>query len=307
MNNPAEFPTEIPAPQSIASQSAIRVPRLWQVAQGDITFAGQPRIMGIVNVTPDSFSDGGRWFDPKCAVDHGLQLLADGADILDIGGESTRPFSEPVSATEERQRVLPVIEGLRKQTKAWLSIDTSKASVAAAAIDAGVDIVNDVTATSGDSAMLPLLASSKVGICAMHAQGTPATMQLDPSYRDVVNDIAEYLDAVQHRLLQAGIAGQRICLDPGIGFGKTHENNWELVRRVGEFRRLGRPLLVGHSRKGFIGKSVGEDLESRDLGTLAISWFLASQGVHVIRVHEVARTVKSFQIWRQLYTSGQLS
>lgn len=307
MNNPADVPDATSAPPSIASQPANRDPQLWQVAGGAIAFLGQPRIMGIVNVTPDSFSDGGRWLDPKSAVDHGLQLVADGADILDIGGESTRPFSEPVSAAEERQRVLPVIEGLRKQTKAWLSIDTSKASVAAAAIDVGVDIVNDVTATTGDLAMLPLLANSNVGICAMHIQGTPATMQLDPRYQDVVDDIAEYLEAIQHRLLQAGIAGERICLDPGIGFGKTHEHNWELVRRVGEFRRLGRPLLVGHSRKGFIGKLAGEDLESRDLGTLAISWYLASQGVNVIRVHEVARTVKSLRIWRQLHPPGQPS
>lgn len=247
-------------------------------------------LMGIVNVTPDSFSDGGKFYSHQTAVEHALRLEDEGADIIDIGGESTRPYSEPVSADEELRRTLPVIESLRNRTSAVLSIDTSKAIVAAAAIEAGAEIVNDVTALTGDDAMINLVRESHVGVCAMHMRGSPQTMQNDPQYADVTEEIVAYLQDRDQALVQRGIEPGRICLDPGIGFGKTHEHNWTLVRRCAEFHRLGRPLLVGHSRKGFVRKAVeacGKDIAA---GSVGVALALALQGIQIIRVHDVAAT-----------------
>jgi dihydropteroate synthase len=243
--------------------------------------------MGIVNVTPDSFSDGDRFLDSDAAVAHGLRLAADGADLLDIGGESTRPYSEPVSADVELERVLPVIERLGPQLHIPISIDTSKAAVARAAIDAGAEIVNDVTGLSGDPEMASLAAKTRVGVCAMHMQGTPQTMQDNPTYHDVIAEVLEYLRTRRDALIAAGVALERICLDPGIGFGKTHTHNIELMANCHVFHELGCPLLVGHSRKGFLGKLLGDKEADRTNSTVGAALALAAQGIQIIRVHDV--------------------
>lgn len=249
--------------------------------------------MGIVNVTPDSFSDGGRFYAVQAAADHALRLVDEGADILDIGGESTRPYSTQVAADDEIARVLPVIERIASQTNVPISIDTSKAIVARAAIDAGAEIVNDVTGLTGDPAMLPLVAQRGVGVCVMHMQGTPQTMQDDPQYNDVVDDIHRYLTDRREVLLTAGVDRERICLDPGIGFGKTHEHNFTLARNCWQFHDLGCPLLVGHSRKGFLAKLLADAEADRTAATAGLSASLARQGVQIIRVHDVAASRES--------------
>jgi dihydropteroate synthase len=247
-----------------------------------------PLLMGIVNVTPDSFSDGGQFFSSEAAVLHALRLLDEGADILDIGGESTRPYSEVVAGDEELRRVLPVIEEIRRlRPEATISIDTCKASVAQAAIQAGVEIVNDVTGLRGDLQMLDVVKDSGVGICAMHMQGTPQTMQDDPTYVDVVGEIHEYLRQRRDALVAAGVERERICLDPGIGFGKTHEHNITLMANCWRFHDLGCPLLVGHSRKAFLGKLIGDKQADRTAATIGGALALAAQGVPIIRVHDV--------------------
>jgi dihydropteroate synthase len=252
-----------------------------------IEFPRRPLVMGIVNVTPDSFSDGGRFLDVDAAVAHALRLVADGADLLDIGGESTRPYSEPVAADEELRRTLPVVKQLAGQVAVPISIDTSKATVARAAIDAGAEIINDVTGLTGDVAMVPLAVETHAGVCAMHMQGTPQTMQDHPTYADVVSEILEYLRARRDALIAAGIGRERICLDPGIGFGKTHEHNITLMSHCGEFHALGCPLLVGHSRKGFLGKLIGDKEADRTNATIGAALSLAVQGVQIVRVHDV--------------------
>ena len=243
--------------------------------------------MGIVNVTPDSFSDGGRFVDAGAAVDYALQLAADGADILDIGGESTRPYSEPVAAEEELRRVLPVIERISRRVDIPISIDTSKAFVAQAALENGAQIINDVTGLDGDADMVALALESGAGVCVMHMQGTPQTMQDNPTYADVVAEVREYLSRRRDELVAAGIPQERICLDPGIGFGKTHEHNIELMARCHEFHALGCPLLVGHSRKGFLGKLIGNKEADRTAATVGAAISLAVQGVQIVRVHDV--------------------
>lgn len=268
------------------------VPRAtrWRLRTRVIEFSALPAWMGIVNVTPDSFSDGGKFLDPKVAVDRALELAADGADILDIGGESTRPYSAKVALEQELQRVIPVIENLAKQTDTPISIDTSKAQVARAAIDAGAQIVNDVTGLKGDPNMVPLVVETKVGVCAMHMQGTPQTMQDHPQYKDIIDDIHCYLAARRDALLDAGVERECICLDPGIGFGKTHAHNLELMARCEPFHDLGCPLLVGHSRKGFLANIIGDKQADRTAATIGSALALAQQGVQVIRVHNVRPT-----------------
>jgi len=219
------------------------------------------------------------------------------AGILDIGGESTRPYSTPVDAAEELRRVIPVIERLAARTTIPLSIDTSKATVARAALDAGAQIINDVTGLAGDPAMLKFAAESQAAVCAMHMQGTPQTMQDNPNYGDVVQEIHLYLRQRRDALLAAGIAAERICLDPGIGFGKTHEHNLTLMANCQRFLDLGCPLLVGHSRKGFIAKVLGDKERSRDAGTIGAACALAAQGVQIIRVHDVRGTVDALRLF----------
>jgi dihydropteroate synthase len=253
--------------------------------------------MGIINVTPDSFSDGGQFFEPARAVDHALQLAQEGADILDIGGESTRPYSQSVDADQQWRRVKPVIQQLVDQTKVPISIDTSKASVARAAVDAGAEIINDVTGLTGDPDMIKVAVESGVGVCAMHMQGTPQTMQDNPQYDDVLADIFQYLAERKQALLSAGIGPNRICLDPGIGFGKTHTHNLHLIRGARRFHLLGCPILVGHSRKGFIGKAIGNKDEDRLAGSVAVSLMLARQAIQVLRVHDVAQTRQALLVF----------
>ncbi|MCA9211609.1 MAG: dihydropteroate synthase [Planctomycetales bacterium] len=247
--------------------------------------------MGIVNVTPDSFSDGGKFLSPDAAVDHALKLANEGATILDIGGESTRPYSSPVSESEELKRVIPVIERLAPQLNkldAYISIDTSKAAVARAAIDAGAEIINDVTGL--DAQMIDVALDLEPGICAMHMQGTPQTMQDSPRYENVTAEILDYLKARRDYLLAAGINFERICLDPGIGFGKTHEHNLTLMNECGAFHQLSRPVLVGHSRKGFIGKLMVSADADRTYATIGATMVLAQRGIQIVRVHDVAAT-----------------
>lgn len=253
----------------------------------------RPLVMGIVNVTPDSFSDGGRHADVEAAVAHGLALVADGADLLDVGGESTRPFSTPVEADEEWRRVGEVVRRLTRESGVPVSIDTSKAVVAAQAIAAGAEIINDVTGLEGDPEMVRVAVESGAAVCAMHMQGTPQTMQVAPRYDDVVAEIHGYLRRRRDALMAAGIPLERICLDPGIGFGKTHEHNLALLAAAGRFLDLGTPILVGHSRKGFIGKAIERELgrpatvAERDAGTAAAACRLAAAGIQIVRVHAV--------------------
>ncbi|MCO6459188.1 MAG: dihydropteroate synthase [Pirellulaceae bacterium] len=253
--------------------------------------------MGIVNVTPDSFSDGGRYLDAGAAVAHGLQLVEQGAAILDVGGESTRPYSTAVTEEEELRRVVPVIRSLCRQTTVPVSIDTSKAAVAEAALAEGAEIVNDVTGLEGDPRMLEVVRASGAGLCAMHMRGTPATMQDDPRYEHVVRDIGRYLEARRDALIAAGIARPRICLDPGIGFGKTHQHNLALMAHCGQYHRLGCPLLVGHSRKGFIAKVLGNQPSDLTAGTIGGALALARQAIQIIRVHDVGPVSQALQLF----------
>jgi dihydropteroate synthase len=253
-----------------------------------LTLPRRPLLMGILNVTPDSFSDGGRFIDPQRAIEQGLHLAAAGADILDIGGESTRPYAAPIDEAEELRRVIPVIAGLARQTPLPISIDTSKAAVAQASLDSGAEIINDITGLSGDSKLLPLAVASKAGVCVMHMQGTPQTMQDSPQYEDVVAEVLAWLARRRDQLLAAGIEPSRLALDPGIGFGKTHAHNIALLANCHRFLTLGCPLLVGHSRKGYIGKVLGDQDLDRTAGTIGVSLALARQGVQILRVHDVA-------------------
>jgi dihydropteroate synthase len=250
--------------------------------------ASEFRIMGVVNVTPDSFSDGGLYLDPAAAVAHALELEGEGAAILDIGGESTRPGAEPVPAAEELRRVVPVIEGLvAAGVRAQISIDTSKAAVAAAALDAGATLVNDVTALRADPEMAALVAASGADCCLMHMLGEPRTMQENPRYGDVVSEVKAFLEHRVAFAVAAGVAEERILIDPGIGFGKTAAHNLELVRRLAELVALGRPVVIGTSRKSFLGRLTGRDTDDRLAGTIATNVLAYERGATVFRVHDV--------------------
>ncbi|HEX6204256.1 MAG TPA: dihydropteroate synthase [Solirubrobacterales bacterium] len=253
------------------------------------------KLMGVVNVTPDSFSDGGLYLDPEAAIAHGRELAAAGAEILDVGGESTRPGAEAVPGEEELRRVVPVIEGLAAG-ESQISIDTSKATVAAAALDAGAAIVNDVTALRGDGEMAALCAERGVTVVLMHMRGRPRTMQDDPRYDDVVAEVKAFLAERLEAATAAGIAEERVWLDPGIGFGKTAAHNMELLRRLGELRDLGRPLVIGTSRKSFIGRVDGSAAGERLGGTIASSVLAAAEGAEVLRVHDVAEVRQALTV-----------
>jgi dihydropteroate synthase len=244
------------------------------------------RVMGIVNVTPDSFSDGGLFLDPGRAIEHGRQLSAEGAEILDVGGESTRPGAEAVGAEEEVARVVPVVEGLAAG-EVPVSIDTSKLAVAEAALDAGGAVVNDVTALRAEPELAGLCAERGTDVVLMHMLGDPRTMQEDPSYDEVVDDVKAFLAERIEFATAEGIDEERIWIDPGIGFGKTVEHNLELLRRLGELADLGRPIVVGTSRKNFIGKLTGAPVDRRLGGTIASSVLAFANGAEVLRVHDV--------------------
>ena len=256
----------------------------------------KPLIMGVVNVTPDSFSDGGLFLDADAAVEHGLRLAREGADILDVGGESTRPGADPVSEDEELRRVVPVIERLA-EGDARLSIDTTKVTVARAAIAAGATLVNDVSALRFDPGMARLVAETGAGCCLMHMLGEPRTMQEDPRYDDVVSDVKGFLEERLAFAVSEGIDEERVWLDPGIGFGKTVEHNLELLRRLDEIVAIGRPVVVGTSRKSFLGKLVGGRDEGERLpGTIATNVLALERGASVFRVHDVAQNADALAV-----------
>ncbi len=258
----------------------------WRLRTRELALPRRPLMMGIVNVTPDSFSDGGRFYSPQAALEQALRLEAEGADLVDLGGESTRPYAEIVSPAEELRRVLPVIEAVCAHVRVPASIDTSKPAVARAALSAGAEIINDVTGLR-DPAMVAVAAESGAGVCAMHMRGTPQTMQDDPQYADVVREVMLYLRGRRDALESAGIERARIALDPGIGFGKTHQHNLDLLAACGRLHELECPLLVGHSRKGFIAKVLGDKEADRTQGTVGAALALAAQGVQILRVHDV--------------------
>jgi dihydropteroate synthase len=256
----------------------------------------RPAVMGIVNVTPDSFSDGGRFLDPEAAVAHGLDLVASGADVLDVGGESTRPGAEPVGEGEELRRVLPVVQRLAAETAVPISIDTRKACVARAALDAGATIVNDVAA-GADAAMFAAVAAAGAGLVVMHMRGEPRTMQHDPHYDDVVVEVGDFLVDRLARARDAGIASESLCADPGLGFGKTGAHNLELLARLRELvARVDVPVLIGPSRKAFIARVLGDDLVARDDGTLATAVWAVDHGARIVRVHDAGAVADALRL-----------
>ncbi len=253
-------------------------------------------VMGILNVTPDSFSDGGRFLAEKSIGVQVDTMLRDGADIIDVGGESTRPFAAPVTVAEELDRVLPAIRLIRQRSAIPISIDTTKADVARAALAEGADIINDISALRFDAKMLTLVRETDVPVIIMHMQGTPSDMQVAPRYDDVVAEIKEFFAARLAWAAENGVARQRFVIDPGIGFGKTVEHNLSILKRAAEFTELGCPVLIGHSRKSFIGKLLGADVDARDVATAAISALCAQKGVAVLRVHDVGMTVQAVRL-----------
>ena len=260
---------------------------IWNLRNSRLDLTRRGLIMGILNATPDSFSDGGAFMEPAAACAHGLKLIEEGADILDVGGESTRPGAESVPADEELRRVIPVIKALRERTSVPISIDTCKAVVAAAAIEAGADIVNDVTGLRGDEDMPRLVAESPVGVVIMHMRGEPRTMQVAPVYEDVVREVGEFFRQSLEAALSSGIDPMRIVLDPGIGFGKTPEHNRQILRALPQFLTLGRPLLVGVSRKSFLGWIADSTrIEDRHWPGVALTSFCREHGARILRVHD---------------------
>jgi dihydropteroate synthase len=255
-----------------------------------VTAFPRPAVMGVLNVTPDSFSDGGAFLDPAAAVAHAERMAAEGADLVDVGGESTRPGAEPVPAQDELSRVMPVLERLAERGGIPLSIDTSKAVVARAATEAGAVLVNDVTALRGDSGMAAAVAESGAELCLVHMRGEPRTMQDDPRYGDVVSEVRGFLEERLAFAVAEGIAEERVWLDPGIGFGKTLEHNLELLRRLDGIVAIGRPVIVGVSRKRFIGTLTGRGAQDRMAGGLGANVLAFERGAHMFRVHEVAQT-----------------
>jgi dihydropteroate synthase len=270
---------------------------VWRCRDRELPLGERTLVMGIVNVTPDSFSDGGMYEDAGAAVKHGLRLLEEGADVLDVGGESTRPGSDPVSEDEERARVVPVVERLRREApEAILSVDTRRAAVAHDAIAAGADVVNDIGAGI-DPDMFGVVASAGAGMVLMHMQGEPKTMQVAPHYDDVVAEVRGSLAERLEAAVAAGVGRDRLCVDPGIGFGKNLEHNLALLRSVGSLRELGVPVLAGVSRKRFIGELSGSDDPADRLeGSVAAAVWCASRGVEVVRVHDVGPTVRALRV-----------
>jgi len=270
---------------------------IWRTSRRAFDLTSRGVIMGVINVTPDSFSDGGAFDDVEAAVAHGIRLAEEGAEILDIGGESTRPGSEPVPAEEEMHRVIPVIEQLAKRTTAALSIDTSKANVARAAMQAGAEIINDVTALRGDDAMAGVAADTGAAVVLMHMRGTPRTMQKDPHYEDAVREVQDFLGERLAAARGAGIAGDRLAVDPGIGFGKTVEHNLQLIASLGAFADLGCPIVLGVSRKSFLAVAAGcENIADRDAPTAALTSLGRELGARIFRVHAVRPNAEALRM-----------
>lgn len=269
---------------------------LLRAGQFDFAFPRPALVMGIVNITPDSFFDGGRFLDAPAAVAHALRLIEQGAEIIDIGGESTRPSASPVSEAEELRRVMPVIEQLAGHVKVPISIDTAKPGVARAALAAGASLVNDVAANRDDTALWKIVAEARAGYVCMHIQGTPQTMQVKPAYADVVGEVGDFFSERIRRLSDCGVGREHIILDPGIGFGKTVEHNLQLLGAVGQFTELDRPVLIGVSRKSFIGKLLGTELAARLPAALACACMAVAAGIQIIRAHDVAETVQAIRM-----------
>jgi dihydropteroate synthase len=269
----------------------------WTAAYG-FDFS-QPRIMGVVNVTPDSFSDGGKYLEPATAVDHALQLIEQGVDIIDIGGESSRPGAEPISVQEETNRVLPVIRDIRKKSDIPISIDTYKAQVARSALESGANWINDISGMRSDSDMIGVASESGVPVVIMHMKGTPETMQADPTYENVVLEIVDFFDERIRKLRENSI--DKIVLDPGIGFGKQLKHNIILLRNLQMFKQFGYPVLIGTSRKAFIGAITGQDVDQRESGTMASVVWSVLHGVNLVRVHAVAEIQDTLKIINTLY------
>jgi len=270
---------------------------LWKIAGRVVDLSCHGMIMGVLNVTPDSFSDGGKFFAAEKAVEHGLKMTVDGAHIIDVGGESTRPGAEAIAAEEELRRVIPVIEKLRAKIDIFISIDTSKAAVARAAIEAGASIVNDVTGGRGDTEMMPLVAKSQAAFIIMHMQGNPKTMQLEPRYDDVVSEVADFFRQQYARALECNVDPMAIAFDPGIGFGKTLEHNLELIGNLGALRVDERPLVVGVSRKSFLAKLIGSsNMSDRLAPVVALTPLLRVRGADVFRVHDVKENANALRV-----------
>jgi dihydropteroate synthase len=270
--------------------------RLWKIGARVVDLSKKGMIMGVLNVTPDSFCDGGEFLDSNAAVERGVQIAAEGADIIDIGGESTRPGAEPVSAEEELRRVVPVIEKLRGKIDIAISIDTSKSEVASAALDTGASIINDVTAGRNDEKMLPLAATRNATLVFMHMQGEPGTMQKNPQYGDVVREVADFFRQQYARAIECGVDPMRLAFDPGIGFGKTPEHNLSLLGNLDQLRFQDRPLVVGVSRKSFLGKLIGtNEMCDRLAPTIALTAILRTRGADVLRVHDVKENVAALR------------
>lgn len=271
--------------------------RQWKIGEAVVDLAQHGMIIGVLNVTPDSFSDGGRFFDLDAAIVHGTEMAKQGADIIDIGGESTRPGAEPVSPHEELRRVVPVIERLRRKISKLISIDTSKAEIARAALEAGACIINDVTGGRADPEMLPLVAKARAAFVLTHMQGTPRTMQMEPRYNDVVAEVGDFFLQQYGRALECGVDPMGVAFDPGIGFGKTPAHNLELLRNLERLRVHDRPIVVGVSRKSFLGKLSGAtDVGDRLAPTVALTALLRAHGADVFRVHDVKENVAALRI-----------
>ena len=271
--------------------------RIWKIGERVFDVSRHGLIMGVLNVTPDSFSDGGEFLTAGKATERGLQMAAEGAHIIDVGGESTHPGSQPVTADEELRRVIPVIENLRRKLDVLISIDTSKADVARAAIQAGASIVNDVTGGQGDEQMLPLVAETKSAFIIMHMQGTPRTMQIQPRYTDAVAEISEFFRQQYALAIGLNIDPMAIAFDPGVGFGKTLEHNLELLAQLERLRAHDRPLVIGVSRKSFLGKLIGSpEVSDRLVPGLALGALLRARGADVFRVHDVKENVYALRV-----------
>lgn len=290
------MPQSYRATASPAGDPSQRRRYLIDTRHGTIALGRRTLVMGIINVTPDSFYDGGRRLDSDRAIADGLGLIEGGADIIDVGGESTRPGARAVSAEEERERVVPVIRGLRKVAKIPISIDTYKARVAREALDEGADIINDISALRFDAEMVALAAAEKVPVVLMHMLGTPRTMQIEPRYDDVLREVIDFLAERIQFAAQSGIERQNIIVDPGIGFGKTLDHNLTLLRGLPAFAALGQPLLVGASRKAFIGRILGTEPDQRLEGSLAAAVAAAIGGADMVRVHDVRETYRAIRV-----------
>jgi len=276
---------------------------IWNCRGREVVCGQKTLIMGILNATPDSFSDGGKFLAAEKAVARGLEMVAEGADIIDIGGESTRPGAKPVPAAEEMARTVPVIKKLREKTGALISIDTRKAEVARAAIAAGADIINDISALS-DSGMAAVAAETGAGLVLMHMLGTPETMQNNPKYADVVSEVRTFLEERSALAVSRGVAPEQIALDPGIGFGKTDEHNLALLNHIPALAASGRPVLIGVSRKGFIGRLTGKEISDRLAGSLAVAAFSILHGAHILRVHDVKDSCDAARLVDKLRVQG---